>query len=148
MTDEKFNVYQIKAIEACFRWVKEKVDGYYGEKLDSLSEQGTPGRWRIMKEAVDNFDVVSQMILNNELEKVSGLQWQEIMLLVEAVGRVCGRTERSKQESLKRGLLLLVGMFRNRFPGEKWNPEEFRWTTVGDVGQRGLSPMLMAIAEL
>ncbi len=148
MTDERFNVYQIKAMEACFLLVKEEVDGHYREKIDSMSKDGAPDHWRIMKEAVDHFDAVSQLMLNNELEKISGIQWQEIMLLVETVSHACGRGNRQKTEALKKGLLLLVGMFRNQFPGEKWNPEEFRWTTVGDVGERGLSPMLMAIAEL
>lgn len=148
MTDERFNVYQIKAIEACFLLVKEEVDGHYREKINSASKDEAPNHWWIMKEAVDNFDAVSQLVLDNKLEDISEIQWQEIMLLVETVSHARGRGNRSQAEALKKGLLLLVGMFRNQFPGEKWNPEEFRWTTVGDIGERGLSPMLMAIAEL
>lgn len=148
MTDERFNVYQIKAIEACFLLVKEEVDGHYREKIASMSMDEAPNHWRIMNEAVDNFDAASQLMLDNKLEDISRIQWQEIMLLVETVSHTRSRGNRTEAEVLKRGLLLLVGMFRNQFPGEKWNPEEFRWTTVGDVGERGLSPMLMAIAEL
>lgn len=151
MTDERFNVYQLEVIKRCFDIVKEEVDSKYRSKtdemLDKLPRHGRPRHWDVMKESVDNFDTVSGLLLSNKLDRFSGVQWQEMMLLVEVVEHG-QRNDPEKTRILDMGLNLLVGMFRNQFPGEKWNPEDYRWTTVGDTGLRGISPMLMAIAEL
>lgn len=151
MTDERFNDYQLKELGRCFDIVREEIDLKYREKAEEMTaklpKHGRPSHWDVMKEAIDNFDGVSKLIMKNELDKFPGTGWQEIMLLVEAIERG-QRNEPEKTRALDKGLNLLVGMFRSRFPGEKWNPEDFRWTTVGDPGERGISPMLMAIAEL
>lgn len=101
-----------------------------------------------MTVSVKEFDAVAKKICGNDLDGIIVPEWQRIMFLTETVAHNDCRYDREKQQALAQGINLMVGIFRNRFPGEIWNPEEIRWTTEGDAGVRGISPMLMAIAEL
>ncbi len=148
MTNERFNELQVEAITKCFDIVKAEIDENYRTKLEEKLKEGESKHLLVLKEAIENFDTVSECLAENRFEQISGLQWQEAMMLIETVEQENTKGDKQKGMNLRYGLLILVGMFRNQFPGEKWNPDDFRWTTIGDTGTRGISPMLMAIAEL
>lgn len=150
MVEGKFNDAQIEALKESFAIVKKTIGNVYkngieAEKTDK-THRGNDMHWRLMREGIDDFEQVTGHICSNEFEKISGEKWQEVMFVLEVIEHNDCRGKDAA--ALKRGLNLLVGMFRNMFPGQQWNPYEYRWTTVGDPGERGISPMLMAIAEL
>jgi len=152
MTGEKFNNYQIEKLQESFDLVNEEIEKNYRKSVEHNEPispyEGNTLHWKMLKTAVNDFSKISNAILDNELLNIDIGQWQEIMFLVETVNYEFLRKSFEKSKTLRMGLTLLIGMFRNQFPGEQWNPYEVRWTTVGEAGERGISPMLMAIAEL
>ena len=152
MTDERFNEHQIEVLRKCFAIVTDTVTESYREKVEkNVAEsvyESAPAFWGMLPESVKDFEGLCEKILSNDLESVDSEQFQEVMFLVEVLEHEAAHTDLQKAQTLRSGLTLLVGMFRNQFPGEQWNPDNVRWTTIGEAETRGISPMLMAIAEL
>lgn len=152
MTGERFNEYQIEVLCKCFAIVTDTVEESYRKKIESNTAdspyESAPAFWGMLTDSVNDFNEVCGNILANDLEAVDCRKWQEIMFLVERIEHEACRSDLEKSRILRSGLNLMVGMFRSQFPGEIWNPDDVRWTTVGEAGTRGISPMLMAIAEL
>ena len=151
MTDERFNDYQLKELGRCFDIVKEEIDLKYREKAEEMTaklpKHGRPRHWDVMKEAIDNFDGVSKLIMKNELDKFPGTGWQEIMLLVEAIERG-QRNEPEKTRLLTKGLICWWECSEAGFREKNGIPRIFAGPQWENPGERGISPMLMAIAEL
>ncbi len=147
MVEGKFNDAQIDALKESFSIAKDAIENIYKSGMEAdKAHCGNDMHWQQMRSGIDDFEQVTGHICSNELGKVSGEKWREIMFVLEVIEHNdCGGEDAA---ALRKGLTLLVGMFRNMFPGQQWNPYEYRWTTVGDPGERGISPMLMAIAEL
>ena len=152
MTGERFNEPQIETLRQSFGIISDTVEKSYRKKTEENTSdnpfEDAPAFRDMLTEAVRDFNDTCGKILNNDLEAVRMDKWQEIMFLLEILERDNFRSDWQTAKVLRAGLMLLVGMFRNQFPGEKWNPEDVRWTTIGQAGVRGISPMLMAIAEL
>lgn len=150
MIEGKFNDAQIAVLKESFAIAKNTIENVYKSRMDDCDADkthcGNDTHWQMMNDGISDFQQVTECICSNELEKVSGEKWREVMFVLEVIEHNDCRGEDAA--ALKKGLTLLVGMFRNRFPGQQWNPYEYRWTTIGDPGERGISPMLMAIAEL
>ena len=152
MTGERFNEYQLDTLRECFEIVNDTVQKSYKKKIEENKSdnpfESAPAFWGMLTDSVRDFNDICGKILDNDLEAVGSEKWQEIMFLLEILERDKYRSDQEISRKLRIGLNLLVGMFRNQFPGEQWNPEDVRWTTIGQAGVRGISPMLMAIAEL
>ncbi len=150
MVEGKFYDAQIAVLKESFSIAENVIENIYSKGMEyneaDKAHCGNDMHWQKLRNGMDDFEQTTEHICLNELEKVSGEKWREVMLVLEVIEHNDCRGKDAA--ALRRGLTLLVGMFRNRFPGQQWNPYEYRWTTIGDPGERSISPMLMAISEL